>query len=47
MDMLNENELHALVSLLDDTDWEVKNHVIDKLISIGHPVIPFLEKKWE
>jgi len=45
--MLNENELHALVSLLDDTDWEVKNHVIDKLISIGHPVIPFLEKKWE
>ncbi|MCL6258233.1 transglutaminase-like domain-containing protein [Aquiflexum sp. TKW24L] len=47
MDNLSENELHALVSLLDDTDWEVKNHVLDKLISIGHPVIPFLEKKWE
>jgi regulator of sirC expression with transglutaminase-like and TPR domain len=47
MDNLSEKELHALVSLLDDSDWEVKNHVLDKLISIGHPVIPFLEKKWE
>ena len=47
MEKLSENELHALVSLLDDSDREVKGHVIDKLISIGHPVIPFLEKKWE
>lgn len=47
MEKLSEKELHALVSLLDDSDREVKNHVLDKLISIGHPVIPFLEKKWE
>jgi regulator of sirC expression with transglutaminase-like and TPR domain len=47
MEKLSENELHALISLLDDTDREVKNHVIDKLLSIGHPVIHFLEKKWE
>ncbi|MCR9013790.1 transglutaminase-like domain-containing protein [Aquiflexum gelatinilyticum] len=47
MEKLSEKELHALVSLLDDTDREVKSHVIDRLISIGHPVIPFLEKKWE
>jgi regulator of sirC expression with transglutaminase-like and TPR domain len=47
MENLSEKELHALVSLLDDTDLEVKSHVLDKLISIGHPVIPFLEKKWE
>jgi regulator of sirC expression with transglutaminase-like and TPR domain len=47
MEKLSDNELHALISLLDDTDREVKSHVIDKLISIGHPVIPFLEKKWE
>lgn len=47
MDKLSEKELHALVSLLDDTDREVKSLVLDKLISIGHPVIPFLEKKWE
>lgn len=47
MDKLTEKELHALVSLLDDTDWEVKSHVKNRLVSIGHEVIPFLEKKWE
>ena len=47
MDQLSENELHALVSLLDDSDREVKNHVRDRIISLGHEVIPFLEKKWE
>ncbi|WP_373496333.1 transglutaminase-like domain-containing protein [Aquiflexum sp.] len=47
MDHLSENELHALVSLLDDTDREVKIHVRDRIISLGHEVIPFLEKKWE
>ncbi|WP_373521796.1 transglutaminase-like domain-containing protein [Aquiflexum sp.] len=47
MDHLSENELHALVSLLDDTDREVKSHVRDRIISLGHDVIPFLEKKWE
>lgn len=44
---LTDKELHALVSLLDDTDQEVKNHVWEKLASFGHEVIPFLEKKWE
>jgi regulator of sirC expression with transglutaminase-like and TPR domain len=47
MEDLNEKELHALVSLLDDTDKEVKEHVKDKIISLGNQVIPFLEKKWE
>jgi regulator of sirC expression with transglutaminase-like and TPR domain len=47
MDQLSEKELHALVSLLDDSDREVKNHVRDRIISLGHEVIPFLEKKWE
>jgi regulator of sirC expression with transglutaminase-like and TPR domain len=47
MDQLSEKELHALVSLLDDTDREVKTHVRDRIISLGHEVIPFLEKKWE
>lgn len=47
MDQLSEKELHALVSLLDDTDREVKIHVRDRIISLGHGVIPFLEKKWE
>lgn len=47
MDELSENELHALVSLLDDTDQEVKSHVKDRIISLGNAVIPFLEDKWE
>ncbi|SMD44260.1 Transglutaminase-like superfamily protein [Aquiflexum balticum DSM 16537] len=47
MNQLSEKELHALVSLLDDTDREVKTHVRDRIISLGHEVIPFLEKKWE
>jgi regulator of sirC expression with transglutaminase-like and TPR domain len=44
---INENELKALVSLLDDTDKEVKEHVRDKIISLGNQVIPFLEQTWE
>ncbi len=47
MEKLSENELNALVSLLDDGDREVKNHVRDRIKSIGYEVIPFLEKKWE
>jgi regulator of sirC expression with transglutaminase-like and TPR domain len=47
MNKLSEKELHALVSLLDDSDREVKTHVRDRIISLGHEVIPFLEKKWE
>ena len=47
MDNLSENELSALVSLLDDTDRNVKTHVRDKILSLGHAVIPYLEKKWE
>jgi regulator of sirC expression with transglutaminase-like and TPR domain len=47
MDKLSEKELHALVSLLDDSDREVKTHVRDRIIALGHEVIPFLEKKWE
>lgn len=47
MENLTEKELDALVSLLDDTDREVKNHVRDKIISLGSEIIPFLEKKWE
>lgn len=47
MENLSENELSALVSLLDDTDRDVKSHVRGKIISLGHEVIPFLEKKWE
>lgn len=44
---INENELKALVSLLDDTDQEVKEHVRERIISLGNQIIPFLEQSWE
>src|SRR5690606_22731384 len=47
MSELSPNQLDALVSLLDDPDVEVKNHVRDKIISLGAEIIPFLEQKWE
>jgi regulator of sirC expression with transglutaminase-like and TPR domain len=47
MEKLTENELSALVSLLDDTDAEVKTHVRERLLAMGQEVIPYLEKKWE
>ncbi|GMQ31065.1 transglutaminase-like domain-containing protein [Algoriphagus confluentis] len=47
MDELTPAELIALVSLLDDPDLEVKNHVKDKIVSLGYGIIPFLEQRWE
>ncbi|HAH35537.1 MAG TPA: hypothetical protein DCL81_03025 [Algoriphagus sp.] len=47
MSELSDSELNALVSLLDDTDLEVKNHVRERIISLGTEIIPYLEKKWE
>lgn len=47
MSELTPAQLDALVSLLDDPDLEVKNHVRHKIISLGSEIIPFLEQKWE
>ena len=44
--MLAEGEINALIHLLDDNDWEVFRHVHDKIVSLGTPVIPVLEKAW-
>ena len=44
---MTDKELNALVSLLDDGDQEVKEHVRDKILSLGNKIIPFLENKWE
>lgn len=43
---INEKELTALISLLDDNDSEVSYHVEQKLLSLGTSVIPYLEKEW-
>ncbi len=44
---MEERELKALVSLLDDDDQQVITHVEGKILSIGKDVIPFLEHEWE
>ncbi|MEX2512477.1 MAG: transglutaminase-like domain-containing protein [Cyclobacteriaceae bacterium] len=44
---LTERELNALVSLLEDSDQEIKEHVKDRIMSLGNEIIPFLENKWE
>ncbi len=47
VELTNKNELKALVSLLDDDDSEVSSHVEEKIMSMGTPIIPFLEQEWE
>lgn len=44
---IDEQELNALISLLDDPDDKVFSQVRDKIISLGDPVIPELEHAWE
>ena len=44
--MSEEKNIAALISLLDDSDKEVYEHVFDKLASFGPSVIPTLENAW-
>lgn len=44
---MNKKEIKALISLLDDEDHEVSQHVEEKILSLGGNVIPFLENEWE
>lgn len=44
---LNNKELKALVSLLDDDDTEVIQHVEGRIMSLGTHIIPYLEFEWE
>ena len=44
---MKQSEIKALVSLLDDEDYEVLNHVETKIRSMGDTVIPYLEDRWE
>ena len=46
-DNLNNKELKALVSLLEDEDLEIVNHVEGKIKSLGTYIIPYLEFEWE
>lgn len=44
---MEDKELKALVSLLDEEDHEVLTQVEQKIISLGDTVIPYLEQQWE
>lgn len=44
---MNEKDINALISLLDDPDEEIFSHIREQLLSYGSPVIPFLEREWE
>ena len=45
--MMQESELKALVSLLDDEDAVIVSHIEEKILSLGTSVIPYLEQEWE
>jgi len=44
---LNNKELKAMVSLLDEDDFEIVEHIEDKIKSMGAYIIPYLEFEWE
>lgn len=44
---LNNKELKAMVSLLDDDDFEIVQHIEDKIKLMGTYIIPYLEFEWE
>lgn len=44
---MNDNEIKALISLLDDEDREVVEHVEGRIRQMGGQLIPFLETEWE
>ncbi len=44
---MNDKELKALVSLLDDQDDQIVTQVVDKIRSLGREAIPYLEQEWE
>jgi regulator of sirC expression with transglutaminase-like and TPR domain len=44
---MNKAELKALISLLDDQDQVVFNHVESKLLSLGTDILTDLEREWE
>ena len=45
--MINESEIKALISLLDDTDNEVVSQVEKRLFQLGPEIIPALEQPWD
>lgn len=44
---MSENEIRALITLIDDPDENVYLQVRDRIVSLGDDVVPELEKAWE
>jgi len=44
---METSEIKALISLLDDDDQEITQHVENKIRSLGGTLIPYLESEWE
>ncbi|MDH5602475.1 MAG: transglutaminase-like domain-containing protein [Cyclobacteriaceae bacterium] len=44
---MDEKELKALISLLDDEDKGILTMITEKITSLGPRVIPYLEAEWE
>ncbi|TAH20281.1 MAG: hypothetical protein EAZ08_06530 [Cytophagales bacterium] len=43
---MTESEIKAMVSLLEDDDKEVINHIENQIYSFGEQIIPYLEDEW-
>mgnify|MGYP005989556905 CR=1 FL=1 len=44
---METSQIKALIRLVEDPDEIVFEHVRDKLIEHGEPILPFLEEQWE
>lgn len=44
---MSENEIQALINLIDDPDEGIYLQIKDRIISMGSPVVPILERAWE
>lgn len=44
---MTENELNAMISLLDDTDKRIVEQIENKILSLGVTVVSTLEQAWE
>lgn len=44
---MSETEIQALINLIDDPDEGIYRQVRDRIVSIGGPVVPVLERAWE
>lgn len=45
--MPDQNQINALISLIDDPDEAIYEHIRSKLLDLGEEVIPALENYWE